>query len=246
MDASYISFSAPGLSGVILKTGSDCMFDPVSLLSIPDDPALCCKKGRTVQAGVDGRYFVKRICHKSLWDSFRHLFMCSRPRHCLRAAGLLAEACVDTPRVLAALRKSRMGLPGYDYLITEDISADVIFADKMPLDDALLPALADLLARMHAHGIFHGDVNLRNLYRRHTGVWGVIDLDGCRLSRFPVSRSLRRKELARLASSFMKLAPEKEDIPRKMAEAYAASTGFDPDTPGYRKRIRYLVERKRK
>lgn len=244
----YVRFSAPHLTGVILKTGSAAVSDPVSLLSVPDDPRYCCKKGRTVQAGVTGTHFVKRICHKTLFASLRHLFTTPRPLRCLAAARQLEQAQVATPRVAAALRQYRYFLPQYDYLITEDISQEVTFADKLPQSKELIPALAGLLCRMHAGGIEHGDVNLRNLYQEHTGAWGVIDLDGCRLSRTSVSEKRRIRELARLASSYLKQygPAAEEDIPGCFARAYRELSGIDLDTAAYRERIRYLVDRKRK
>ena len=253
MSKSYISFKAPALAGKVLKTGSNCAFDPVSLLSVPDDPANICKQGNKVQAGADGTYFVKRYTHKTFWDSFRHLFKRSRPEHCLTAALKLKNAGLDTPEVFAVLRKKEGFLPKFDYLITEDISKDCVFADRMPLSRELVSNLCRLLADLHRAGVIHGDVNLRNLYRKSSGIWGVIDLDGCRLSSRPVGIRERRNELARLASSFIRLTPYygtaedlSEDIPGVFAEEYKKFTEISVDSHIYRFRTGYLSQRKRK
>lgn len=253
MNASYISFKAPALTGKVLKTGSNCTFDPVSLLTVPVDPACSCKQGSTVQAGADGTYFVKRYTCRTFWDSFRHLFKRSRPEHCLAAALKLKQAGLDTPEVFAVLRRKKGFLPAFDYLITEDISKDCVFSNKMPLTRELISDLCRLLADLHGAGVRHGDVNLRNLYRKNSGVWGVIDLDGCRISSRPVGKQARRRELARLASSFIKLlqyngAAESlpEDLPGVFAEEYKNFTGISLDSRSYRSRTEYLSQRKRK
>ena len=253
MDASYISFKAPALTGKVLKTGSNCVFDPVSLLDLPDDPDASCKRGKTVQAAVDGVYFVKRYSHGTFFKSLRHLFKRSRPEHCLAAAQKLAQARIDTPRVFAALRRCRGFLPEFDYLITEDISKDAVFASRMPLSEQLISDLCKLLAVLHDAGVRHGDVNLRNLYRKNSGIWGVIDLDGSYLSSRSIGAFGRQHELARLASSFIRLIPycdiEKElpqDIPGFFAQEYQKYSGIAADSFLYRRRVKYLSQRKRK
>ena len=127
MERDYTIFRAPGITGKVLNTGSNCAFDPVSLLDIPENPAYNCKKGRRILAGLDGRFFVKRFSHKTFFDSFRHLFKSSRPDRCLKAALKLEAAGIDTPKVFASLRKYKGLLPEFDYLITE-ISAKKLFS----------------------------------------------------------------------------------------------------------------------
>lgn len=253
MDQVFTSFKAPGFDGVILRTGSDCLFDPVSLLDIPDDPALCCKKGVTVQAGKNGKWFVKRFCHRTLLKAAAHLFKISRPLNCLRAAEGLDKAGIDTPQVAAALRKYRGLLPEFDYLITVDINGKAVFADKMPLTVELADDLTALLVKMHNAGIEHGDVNLRNIYRSVSGEWGVIDLDSCRIFKQALGIRRRRRELARLASSFIKIAVKRGETDMREREAallflklYHERSGIDLDAGAYWKRVVYLTGRKRR
>ena len=254
MESDYTIFRAPGMTGKVLNTGSNCVFDPVSLLCLPDDPKFCCKRGNTVQAAADGTFFVKRICHRTLWDSFRNLFKRPRPELCLEAAGRLERAGVATPSVLAICRQYRGFLPRFDFLITEDIGAKVVFADKMPHSQQTISELCALLAKMHANGIEHGDVNLRNLYRcKDSGSWGAIDLDGCRLNLSPLSADRRIHELARFSSSLIKqarcmdmAADFPEDPAGFAARQYKLCSGLDPDTSIYRRRVEYLSQRRRK
>jgi tRNA A-37 threonylcarbamoyl transferase component Bud32 len=252
MGSEYVRFSSPGLSGVVAEAGSDCAFDPVSLLEMPEDKTLLCKNGNTVQAWRNGTWFIKRFRHRNLWRAIRHLFEPSRPMICLRAAERLAVIGVPTPHVTAALRRRRYGLPVFDYLVTEDISPRAVFADELPLTRELAEHLAELLAKLHAGGVEHGDANLRNFYRTAEGKFGVIDLDACRLKKGQLPLGRRIRELARLASSFSKLAAEREmteqfsDIAGSFSELYARHAGILPDSPAYRRRFAYLAERKRK
>ena len=147
------------MTGKVLNTGSDCVFDPVSLLDIPENPVYNCKRGRRIQAGINGTFFVKRFSHRTFFESFRHLFKTSRPDRCLEAALKLEAAGINTPKVFASLRKYKGLLPEFDYLITEDISKKAVFATKMPLTRKLIADLCELLAALHKAGIRHGDVN---------------------------------------------------------------------------------------
>ena len=253
MDSNYTIFRAPGITGKVLNTGSNCTFDPVSLLAVPDDPPCSCKQGTNIQAGVNGTYFVKKYCHKTFFKSFRYLFRISRPEHCLKAALNLKANGIDTPQVFAALRKQKGLLPEFDCLITEDISKEAVFANNMPLTEQLITDLCRFLAALHNAGIRHGDSNLRNIYRRNSGIWGVIDLDGCTWSSHPVSIRGRRNELARMASSFIKLINAygiaenfPEDIPGIFAGEYEKFAGIAADSAFYRRRTAYLSQRKRK
>ena len=141
MESDYTIFRAPGMTGKVLNTGSNCVFDPVSLLDIPENPAYNCKKGRRILAGLNGTFFVS---HRTFFESFRYLFKTSRPDRCLKAALKLEAAGIDTPKVLASLRKHRGLLPEFDCLITEDISKKAVFADKMPLTRQLIADLCEL------------------------------------------------------------------------------------------------------
>ena len=250
-DGTYTKFKAPGLSGVVAETGSDGAFDPVPLLEMPEDGSAVRKRGNTVQAWVCGPWFVKRIRHGNCWKAFRHLFEPARPMIALRAGKRLAEIGVPTPRVLAALRRYRHVLPQYDYLVTEALPPSAVFADKLPLTKELAESLTALLAKLHAAGIEHGDANLRNFYRDETGTFGVIDLDACRMNTSPLPRRRRARELARLASSFAKVAAERgmedppQDIAGFFAELYVSCAKIEADSLIYRKRFTHLAERKR-
>ena len=252
MTAEMIRIRKGNLTGRALKSAVESGFDPAALLTLPDDPAKCCKRGRTVQAAADGTFFVKRFCHRNLWKSFCHIFKARRPEICLRSAAHIAAGGIDTPQVFAALRKYRRGLPQFDYLITQDISSSAVFADKMPLSAELAEKLVILLADLHRMGVEHGDVSLRNLYCTVSGSWGVIDLDNCRIFSGSLPPERRIRELARLASSFLKLTqgvvPDgmEPDIPGFFARIYCRCSGFDPECSAYRKRVAYLAERKRK
>ena len=127
-----------------------------------------------------------------------------------------------------------------------------LFNKLCDLSAELAEKLVILLADLHRMGVEHGDVSLRNLYCTVSGSWGVIDLDNCRIFSGSLPPERRIRELARLASSFLKLTqgvvPDgmEPDIPGFFARIYCRCSGFDPECSAYRKRVAYLAERKRK
>ena len=255
MQKRYVSWQNCRVSGRVLENAGELPGFLPDLLNLPDaGHARLCKAGNSVKAAADGTFFVKRYRHRGFLKSLRHIFCPARPLLGIAGALHAEKVSIATPEVLAGLRQKRFGiLPEYDWLITRDLGDTAVFADKMPLTEELANALIQLLYTMHSSGMEHGDVNLRNLYfDRQSERWGIIDLDNCKLFSHPLSRKRCGRELARLASSFMKLAEANgtslpcSEIPAYFAKQYASACGWDPDTPAYRKRVEYLAKRKRK
>ena len=64
---------------------------------------------------------------------------------------------------------------------------------------------------MHEQGLFHDDLNLHNLYVSMAGdgfTVVILDFDKARISSRPVTRTQRKRNLKRLASSIRKLDPK--------------------------------------
>ena len=111
-----------------------------------------------------------------------------------------------------------------------------------------------LLAKMHAAGIYHGDLSLRNLYFLN-GTYGVIDLDSVKLFSGGIPGSLRTRELARLISSCARVYAARgeqmepsalENLTEALADRYREKSGVTlPEVP-LKERIRYLVSRVRR
>ena len=200
------------------------------------------KDSHTTTTGCAHGLFVKRYNRRGLWRTLKRTFQLPRSYECLASAIRLREAGIATPAVCLASRY---------YLITEALPADTVFLDRRP---ELTPGAIPLLAKMHAAGIYHGDLSLRNLYFRN-GEYGVIDLDSVKLFSGGVPKSLRTRELARLISSCARVSAGNgnpmessalDEFTADLANRYREESGVTlPDAP-LRDRIRYLVGRVRR
>ena len=97
--------------------------------------------------------------------------------------------------------------------------------------DAALRAVADSVRAMHAEGVYHADLNLKNiLLRAENGgvVSYVIDFDRAKLFLGRLPAALRSKNLARLLRSARKLDPEQKYL---SAAAWNQFLSFYDDGP---------------
>ena len=200
------------------------------------------KDSNTTTSGCAHGLFVKRYNRRGLWRTLKRTFQMPRSYECLASAIRLREAGIATPRVCLASRY---------YLITEALPADAVFLNQKP---ELAAEAIPLLAKMHAAGIYHGDLSLRNLYFLN-GTYGVIDLDSVKLFSGGIPGSLRTRELARLISSCARVYAARgeqlepsalENLTEALADRYREKSGVTlPEVP-LKERIRYLVSRVRR
>lgn len=164
-----------------------------------------CKQRSRGRAVCGNGVFLKEYSYRSPWQKFRRSFGAPRPFVALEAAERLAKLGIPTPKVLAAARGVAPDGSVYDLLATEELK-NVVFGDAFVATEdfggssSLAEELAPMACQMHDGGFCHGDLSLRNWYRDDRGDWGVIDLDGARITK-RVSHFRRSLELARLASS---------------------------------------------
>lgn len=155
------------------------------------------RRGGAVRHLVRGRYF---LGHRA-WEE-------------LRAAEAARRGGVRTALPLAATER-RTGLAGYTaHLATlwiagaRDAAAWLRDADPAGRAAVLREAGAQA-ARMHAAGVAHPDLNLRNLLVRDAGDGGpevhLLDWDRARVRPGPVPPRRRGRDLLRLARSARKL-----------------------------------------
>ena len=198
------------------------------------------KDSNTTTTGCAHGLFLKRYNRRGLWRTFKRTFQLPRSYECLAAALRLRNAGILTPTVYLASRY---------YLITEALPEDAVFLDEKPELNSKITAT---LAKMHASGIYHGDLNLRNIYCLHEN-YGFIDLDSARLFSKNVPKSLRRLELARIISSYAKTCSSQakplsqtalEHLICEMAEKYKKESGLNLLDRKLNERIQYLLQRK--
>ncbi|MCQ2379817.1 MAG: hypothetical protein MJ025_02695 [Victivallaceae bacterium] len=193
------------------------------------------KRGRNILAVRGGEVFIKEYFHRRFLRRLRYNFKYPRSFRCLRCAAFLDCIGVETPKVLVALRIRSFMLVDEDILVTELIPDDFKFANELAtsVPDAKLGDLAygcaALLAKLHASGAVHGDMNVRNIYcREKDGFFtdfGLIDLDAMRVGRVPVALDVATMECARLFTSFELLRPDVAWLRDRVVSAYSAKSG---------------------
>ncbi len=213
----------------------------------------------------DGKpVFVKRNRVHGFEYTFKYFFIPARAFRAAIAAQRVEAAGIMTPRVLAAGEKrcARFLLAGY--LMTdavEDAQDLMAFTEQSPEAPARMPSViaeaARVAAVLHAHGFYHGDLKLVNLYRTgNDGQFGVWDLDSAQLFDGEVPRELIVRELGRIASSVLIFAEKNPAFPdaffdlgavtEALLGAYASHGGTPPgiDEVADMARTRWLNKRK--
>lgn len=185
--------------------------------------------------------FLKRMNNKGLVFTLKYLFRCARVFRAARAAALLEELGIRTPKVLLAGERRRGLILQSGYLATTtapDIHSVAWLFRETGAPEAVLESFlayaAESTARLHAGRIEHGDLKAINFY--FTGQWGpetgygIWDLDSVRRYRKAVPAERVDKELARVVFSTHLAAennpcfPEElrspEYLSRRLAELY--------------------------
>jgi 3-deoxy-D-manno-octulosonic acid kinase len=150
----------------------------------------------------------------------------------IEAAGWLAERDIQTPEVLfVSWRRSGPFVRGEVATRRLDGSRDAaatLFAvpGRLPGEwREVVDAIAQVVARLHATGIIHHDLNFRNFLLTGAGEVMVLDLD--KVSCRQLSRRARERNLARLERSIRKVARPthgelSEIVVARLRESYAA------------------------
>lgn len=263
----YLPFRQGGLTGLVLRDWQEHGGDIEELLSKLDGQETQIFKARKkIRAAMVGELFVKRYNYRGFGNAFRRMFKTPRPCRVLAGAIRLREYEIPTPEVIAALRSSRWGLPYCDYLVTRGISPLRIFCDKLAGEFSggdpyrqFVSGIVALLVKMHGAGVEHGDLSLRNIFCRKSPIgvysdWGVIDLDGCKVWSEELPESRRRRELARVVSSYLRcvrafdksLTLDVNTITFDFTRKYQELSGWNLAGSSLDTRIAYLAGRQRK
>ncbi len=263
----YQLFRQSGFNGFVHRKWAALGFDPITICADLDtDKAHLIKDRRKIRAGIVDDVFVKCYFHRGVWTSFRRMFKLSRPERVLAGALRLREYEIPTPEVLVAVRQSRHLLPYRDYLVTRELSPLQIGCDKLEVEFAqgdpyrqFVSGSVALLVKMHAAGVEHGDLSLRNIFCRKSPVgvysdWGVLDLDGCVVYGDEMPESRRRRELARLISSFLRgvrsktpqLRLDTNSVIFDFARKYQELSGFNLAGSRLDERVGFLANRSRR
>lgn len=149
------------------------------------------------RGGLPGKLIADRYLH---WPTHR-----TRPWREFRLGQRLHAAGLPVPRPVGA-HLARHGLVDTGDLITECVPGALSLADGAitdTLNDTDWQGAGASIAALHQHGVWHADLNARNLLRRDDGQWLLIDLDRAR----PRSgQGWKQANLNRLRRSLDKIA----------------------------------------
>ena len=175
---------------------------------------------RSLQLGNDDRALIRTYRHGGL---LRHLsggVFCSRPPRPFRELAVTEEIRrrgIPTVEVYGACVEQVWGPFYRGWLVTRELgnAQDLWQSFKTGLVqelgiDRILGAVADTLRALHREGIYHSDLNLKNILvaREQGGVRGyIIDFDEAKLVLGNLPPELVRRNINRLLRSINKLDP---------------------------------------
>ncbi|HUT30540.1 MAG TPA: lipopolysaccharide kinase InaA family protein [Sedimentisphaerales bacterium] len=148
------------------------------------------------EGGTRGLYF-KRYLSRSLWDFVKQLVRASKAKRALRGCLMLEENGFKTSPVVAAGERIFGFMTTTSFLVTSEIETakgihqwlsdgfGELSGEQLELKRDLIRAFGRTIGRMHAAGIFHGDLRLANvLARREKNGWEFFFLDNERTRKF--------------------------------------------------------------
>ena len=163
--------------------------------------------------GTVHNLYLKQYLNRSAWDVLKHLFRPSRAQRAFKASLMLAENGLLSPEVIA-VGELKYGLVcARTFLVTREVdnarSVCDLLADDLCGDNHNIGAqkrsficeFAHVVGRMHAVGIFHGDLRLGNvLARKVDSGWEFFFLDNERTGKFAhLPLRLRIKNLVQIS-----------------------------------------------
>lgn len=160
----------------------------------------------TVAAVAAGgqRWVVKRYNHQGWLHGLKRCLISTRARKAFVRGLLLRHLGIPTPRPIAYLDTRRGPLPGDGYIVCEQSRGQTLHQLLMSgqLDHSHWPAVValtrELVLRLHALGITHGDIKPTNLLLDGDHL-EIIDLDSLRIHRWGWSfERQRRKDMRAL------------------------------------------------
>ncbi|MCK4789482.1 MAG: hypothetical protein KAV87_37420 [Desulfobacteraceae bacterium] len=156
--------------------------------------------------------YLKQYLWRSVLDFVKHLFRASRGKRAFKASLMLEENGFDAPAVIALFELCLGPFRTDSLLLTSDVenarSVPELFEDicRNSGKDALIRkrnlirAFAETVGRLHAKGIFHGDLRLGNVLVREEGkIWRFFLIDNERTKKFyRLPTRLRLKNLVQV------------------------------------------------
>ena len=183
---------------------------------------------------VDKEVYFKQYLCRSIWDFIKDFVRASRAERAFRATEMLGENGFDAPTIIA-MGKFRYGLcHTTNFLVTLEIedakqiyqfipdNMEDLTKEQLRSKRELIRAFGRTIGKMHAKGIFHGDLRLGNiLARKEENRWRFFFLDNERTRKFyRLPARLRLKNLVQV-NMFLSAAMSNTDRMRFFREYWA-------------------------
>ena len=180
-----------------LLSGQKPLQEHYQLTSIPSSESARVHKFTVNFNGVERGVYFKQYLSKSVWKFVKRLVRASRAKRAFEATKMLAENGFDVPAIIAMGECNSVFSDRLDFLATLEVEKtkpiyQTISESRQSLSQqqlrhrrGLIRAFGQTIGRMHASGIFHGDLRLGNVLARQeeTG-WRFFFLDNERTRKF--------------------------------------------------------------
>jgi len=112
-------------------------------------------------------FILKQYLNRSPLDALKNLLRPCRAQRAFKAAQMLKQYGFSTPDVVAAGKKTFAGITTRNFLVTREIkdfvSLPEILIKNTPGKRELIRQFGEVVGKMHANNIFHGDLRLGNV-----------------------------------------------------------------------------------
>lgn len=162
--------------------------------------------------GVEHVLYLKRYLYHSVWDFAKRLFRSSRAKCAFKAAPILERSGFDTPCVVGLFERRFGPFRTDNLLLTKEVKGSMKLGaylsqfcnhpgkQRLREKRRLIASFGETVGRMHAEGIFHGDLRLGNvLVQKKEGRWRFFLIDNERTRKFRLlPAKLRLKNLVQV------------------------------------------------
>ncbi len=187
--------------------------DPAgSFTQVPSSDFTRVFKGNIKHKGTDHSMYLKHYLCRSVPDFIKHLFRPSRARRAFNASLMLRQNGFEAPAVVGLFERRFGPFCTENSLLTKEVEEGCSLVDVLndlcqdsspdALTDkrSLIRAFAETVGRMHARGIFHGDLRLGNVLVVQQGQdWHFFFIDNERTQQYHhLPSRLRLKNLVQV------------------------------------------------
>ena len=180
-----------------LSRGEEGLQERYALTTIPSSEFARVYKFTVRFDGVEKEVYFKQYFFWSAFHFIKHLFHTSRARRAFKATLMLAKNGFDVPTIAAMGERRFAFFQKEGYLLTFEVEYSKNITQFIPRNSInptkeqlrskreLIRTFGRTIGRMHAKGIFHGDLRLGNvLARQENNRWRFFFLDNERTKKF--------------------------------------------------------------